>query len=118
MVVSASVKQLRKRASDTVIQVLQRGATAEDVGEGSVLGRPRRVLLGYTRCLGSATWEGGAASGCGELQDPGPLRALLAPKVRWGCSDWTEASGLREGSRLEMSRESSQGGRGKANGGR
>ena len=73
------------------------------MGEGSVLGRPRRVLLGYTRCLGSATWESGAASGCGELQDPGPLRALLAPKVRWGCSDWTEASGLREGSRLEMS---------------
>ena len=82
-------------------------------GGGSVLGRPRRVLLGYTRCLGSATREGGAAPGCGELQDPGPLRVLLAPKVRWGCSDWTEASGLGEGSGLEMSRDSSQGGRGK-----
>ena len=85
VVVLASVKQLRKRASDTVIQVLQRGAPAEDVVGGSVLGRPRRVLLGYTPCLGSATWEGGAAPGCGELQDPGPLRALLAPKVRWGA---------------------------------
>ena len=96
------------------IQVLQRGATAEDVGERSVLGRPRRVLLGYTPCLGSATWEGGAAPGCGELQDPSPLRALLALKVRWGCSDWTEASGLGEGSRLEMSLESLQGERRKA----
>ena len=52
--------------------------------------------------------------GCGELQDPSPLRGLLAPRVRWGCNGWTEASGLGEGSGLEMSRESSQGGRGKA----
>ena len=31
----------------TIIWVLQRGAKAEDMGEGSVLGRPHRVLLGY-----------------------------------------------------------------------
>ena len=118
MVVLASVKQLRKRSLDTIIQVLQTGATAVGVGEGSVLGRPHRVLLGYTWCLGSANQEGGAAPGCGELQNHSPLRGLLAPKVRWGCSGWTETSGLGEGSRLEMSRESSQGGRGKANGSR
>ena len=32
--VFTSVKQLRKGASDTVIWVLQSGATAEDMGEG------------------------------------------------------------------------------------
>ena len=29
---------------------------------GSVLGRPHRLLLSYTRCLGSAAREGGVAS--------------------------------------------------------
>ena len=43
--VLASVKQLRKRALDTAIWVLQKGAKAEDMGEGSV---PGRILLGYT----------------------------------------------------------------------
>ena len=43
----ASVKELRKCASDTVIWVLPRGARAEDMGEGSVLGRTHRVLLRY-----------------------------------------------------------------------
>ena len=48
-------KQLRKRASDTVIYVLQRGAKAEGIasgdgqraaaGWGSIPGRPHRVLL-------------------------------------------------------------------------
>ena len=53
-------------------------------GRGSVLGRPRRVLLGYTRCLGSATWEGGAAPGCGELQDHRPLRGPVSPQGEMG----------------------------------
>ena len=50
MVILTSVKQLRKNASDTIIYVsiLQRGATAEDMGEVSVLGRPHRVLLSYS----------------------------------------------------------------------
>ena len=47
VVVLASVKQLRKCASDSIISVLQRGATAEDMGEGSVPGRPHRFLLSY-----------------------------------------------------------------------
>ena len=47
--VLASVKQLRKCALYTVIWVLQRGAKAEDMGEGSVLGRPHRVMLSYSR---------------------------------------------------------------------
>ena len=34
VVVLTSVKQLRKCASDTIIEVLQRGAKAEDMGEG------------------------------------------------------------------------------------
>ena len=62
MWVSASVKQLRERASDTVISILQRGATAEEGTAGCVLGRPHGLLLGYTRCLGPAVWEGGVAS--------------------------------------------------------
>ena len=51
VVVLASVKQLRKCPSDTIIWVLQRGAPAEGVGEGSVPGRPPRVLLHYSFCL-------------------------------------------------------------------
>lgn len=42
-----SVKQLRKCKSDTVIQMLEREAKAEEVGEG-LLGRTHRVLCGYT----------------------------------------------------------------------
>ena len=49
--VLASVKQLRKCASDTVTWVLQRGAIAGDLGEGSVPGRPPRVLLSYSQIL-------------------------------------------------------------------
>ena len=52
--------------------------------------------------------------GCGELQDHSSLRGLLAPRVRWGCRGWTNAFGVGEGSGLEMSRKSLQGGRGKA----
>ena len=44
MGISASVKQLRKCASDTIRWVLQGGATAEDMGEEVC---PPRVLLGY-----------------------------------------------------------------------
>ena len=45
--VLASIIQLRKWASRAIILVLQRGAKAEDMGEGSVPGRPHRVLLCY-----------------------------------------------------------------------
>lgn len=45
--VKVSEKQLRKLALDTVTQVLQRGAKAENEGQGSVLRRPHRVLLSY-----------------------------------------------------------------------
>ena len=47
MGVLASIKQLWKCASDTTIYTLQRGAKAEDIGEGSVPESPHRVLLGY-----------------------------------------------------------------------
>ena len=49
----------------------------------------------------------------GDYQVP-KQTSLLAPRVTWGGSRWTDASGLAEGSRLEMSLESSPGGRGKA----
>ena len=59
------MKQFRRSASDAVIQVLQRGAKAEDAGEGSVPpGRPQGVLLGYRRTV--------------EIRAPLPP-ALLAP---------------------------------------
>ena len=52
-------EKLRKYASDTITQVLQRGATEEDVcvcwgrggGGWSVLGRACRVLLSYNSSL-------------------------------------------------------------------
>ena len=37
------MKQFRKRASDAVVQYFR-----EEMGEGSVLRKPHRILLGYT----------------------------------------------------------------------
>ena len=42
-----SAKQLRKFVSNTVIQVLQRRAKAENMGASPVPGRPQEVLLSY-----------------------------------------------------------------------
>ena len=114
MGVLASIKELGECASDPVTSVLQRGATAEDTGWG----------LPWEGSTGSCSvtpgvWaqqqgKVGLPPECGVQQDHSPLRGLLAPRVRWGGSGWTGPSGLGEGSRLEMSLESSQGGRGKA----
>ena len=83
--------------------------------DGVCPGKAHGLLLGYSRCLGSAVWEAGLPPGHGEQQDRSPSRGLLAPRVRWGEGGWTDASGLGGGgSRLEMSLESSPGGRGKA----
>ena len=82
-------------------------------GVGSVLGGPPRLLLGYARCLGSAAGEVGAASWAWGAAGPQSSRGLLVPRMRWGGHGWTDAPGLGEGCRLEMSLESSQGGRGK-----
>ena len=51
MVVLVSIKQLRKATSDTIVLVLQRGAKAEDLGEGAPQGRPQGVMLGYSISL-------------------------------------------------------------------
>ena len=45
------------------------------------------------------------------------MRGLLVPSMREGGHGWTDAPGLGEGYRLEMSLESLQGGRGKARSG-
>ena len=112
--VLASIKQLGECASDTVTSVLQRGATAEDMGWG----------LPWEGSTGSCSvtpgvWaqqqgKVGLPSGHGEQQDHSPPRGLLAPRVRWGGSGWTDAFGLGEGPRGERSLEPSLGGRGKA----
>ena len=81
---------------------------------GSVLGGPHRLLLGYTRCLGSAAGEVGAASWAWGAVGLQSLRGPLVPRMRWGGHGWIDAPGLGEGCRLKMSLESSQGGRGKA----
>ena len=81
---------------------------------GSVLGGPHWLLLGYTRCLGSAAGEVGAASWAWGAAGSQSSRGLLVPRMRWGGRGWTDAPGLGEGCRLEMSLESLQGGRGKA----
>ena len=83
-------------------------------GTGSLLRRPHRLLLGYTRCLGSAAGEVGAAFWAWEAAGSQSLRGLLVPRMRWGGRGWTDAPGLGEGCRLEMSLKSLQGGRGKA----
>ena len=110
----AAVKQLPECASDTIISILQRGVTAEDTGRclfwegpiGSCLVTPG-VWAQPTGEVGAASWAWGAAG----LQS---LRGLFVPRMRWGGRGWTDAPGLGEGYRLEMSLESLQGGRGKA----
>ena len=57
---------------------------------------------------GQQSGKVGLPPGHGEQQDLSPLRGLLAPEMRCGCSGQASASGLGEGSRLEMSLESSQ----------
>ena len=44
---SIKKKKLGRYVSDTIIEVFQRGTKAEDTGQGSVLGRPHRVLLNH-----------------------------------------------------------------------
>lgn len=86
----------------------QHGAWPEALQEGlTVTGAQGSGGLGGPG-WGSATGEGGTPSGHGEQQDLSPLRGLLAPEMRCGCSGQASAFGLGEGSRLEMSLESSQ----------
>ena len=64
---------------------------------GSVLGGPYRLLLSYTRYLGSAAGEVGAASwawGAAGLQCS---TGLLVPRMKWGGRGWTDAPGLERG---------------------
>lgn len=49
--VFASVKQLRKRGHQILLSVALQGGAKQRDGEGSVPGRPYRVLLGYRRNL-------------------------------------------------------------------
>ena len=63
---------------------------------------------------GQQSGKVGLPPGHGEQQDCSPPKVLLTPRVRWGGGGWTDASGLGEGCRLEMSLESPPGGRGKA----
>ena len=114
MGVLASIKQLRECASDTVTSVLQRGATAEDTEWGLPWEGSTGSCLVTPDAWAQQLGKVGLPPECGVQQDHSPLRGLLAPTVRWGGSGWTGASGLGEGSRLEMSLKSSQGGRRKA----
>ena len=81
---------------------------------GSVLEGPHWLLLGYTRCLGSASWRSwGCLLGVGSSRIS-VLEGPVSPQDEMGGRGWTDAPGLGEGCRLEMSLESLQGGRGKA----
>ena len=84
------------------------------IWDGVCPGRAPRLLLGFTKCLGSAAGGVGAASWAWGAAGPQSSRGLLFPRMRWGGRGWTDAPALGEGCRLEMSLESLQGGRGKA----
>ena len=114
MWVSASVKQLRERASDTVISILQRGATAEEGTAGCVLGRPHGLLLGYTRCLGPAVWEGGVASWAWGAAGSQSFKGPISPQGEMGRQWMDRCIWPGRGARGERSLEPSLGGRGKA----
>ena len=42
------MKTTQERVLDTIISILHKGAKTEDVGEESALGRPLRVMFGYS----------------------------------------------------------------------
>lgn len=42
------VKTTQERVLDTIISILHKGAKTEDMGEESALGRPLRVMFGYS----------------------------------------------------------------------
>lgn len=42
------VKTTQGRVLDTIISILHKGAKTEDMGEESALGRPLRVMFGYS----------------------------------------------------------------------
>ena len=70
-VILAPVKQLRKCASDTIIWVLQRGAKAEGLGEGSVQGRPvgsRGKACGVHSVTTASRTQRWASPGKGKLE--------------------------------------------------
>ena len=81
---------------------------------GSVLGGPHRLLLGYTRCLGSAAGEAGAASWVWGSSRIAVLEGPVSPQDEMGRPWMDRCTWPGEGCRLEMPLESSQGGRGKA----
>lgn len=80
---ASTIKQLRERASDTIFSILQRGATAEE-GTAGVSWEGPGLLLGYTRCLGPAVWEGGLPPGHGEQQDRSPSEGPVSSQGEMG----------------------------------
>ena len=42
------VKTTQERVLDTIISILHKGSKTEDMGEESALGRPLRVMFGYS----------------------------------------------------------------------
>ena len=110
----AAVTQLPECASDTVVSILQRGVTAEDTGRGLFWEGPIGSCLVTPGVWAQPAGEVGAAFWAWEAAGSQSLRGLLVPRMRWGGCGWTDAPGLGEGYRLEMSLESLQGGRGKA----
>ena len=78
----ACVKQLREYVSDTVLSILQRGATAEDMGQGLFWDDPIGSCS-VTSGVQAQQWgKMGLPSGHGEQQDCSLPRGLLAPRVR------------------------------------
>ena len=77
----ACVKQLREYVSDTVISILQRGATAEDMGWGLFWEGPIGSCSVTPGVWAQQPRKVGLPPGRGEQQDHSPLRGLLVPKV-------------------------------------
>lgn len=85
----------------------QHGAWPEALQEGlTVTGAQGSGGLGGPG-WGSATGEGGTLGAWGAAGSQ-PSEGPVSPEMRCGCSGQASASGLGEGSRLEMSLESSQ----------
>ena len=78
----ACVKQLREYVSDTVISILQRGATAEDTGRGLFWEDPIGSCSVTPGVWAQQPGKVGLPSGRGEQQDCSLPRGLLAPRVR------------------------------------
>ena len=97
MGVLASVKQLRSVHQIPLSPYFREELQQRKGQRGVSWEGPMGSCLVIPGVWGQQSGKVGLPPGHGEQQDRSPSRGLLAPRVRWGGSGWTDAFGLGEG---------------------